>query len=192
MKFGFWLTLIFSQVASAHSGHEHSLKAQSPLPGTSIFQLESEWKNQNGQSVKLASLRGSPRLLVMLYTRCETACPLIVEDLKEIAKDVDTKKDRKIDVSIFSLDSFRETPESLSQFSVKRKLPSHWGLFTSNADAVAELAASLGVRYRRLPNGDFIHSNVIYFLNANGEIVAQKEGIKSPRGEFIKKINKEL
>jgi protein SCO1/2 len=184
--------LILSQAAFAHSGHEHNLKAQSALPGTSILQLESEWTNQNGQKVKLASLRGSPRLLVMLYTKCETACPLIVEDLKDIAKDVDAKRTSKIAVSIFSLDSFRETPKSLAQFSVKRKLPSHWELFTSNADAVAELAAALGVRYRRLPNGDFIHSNVIYFLNANGEIVAQKEGIKSPRGEFIQKINKEL
>jgi protein SCO1/2 len=192
MKFIFLLTFIVSQVASAHGGHDHDLKAQPPLPGASIFQLESEWTNQNGKSQKLGGLRGSPRLLVMLYTRCETACPLIVEDLKEIAKDVESKKGRKIDVSIFSLDSFRETPESLSQFSAKRKLPSHWGLFTSNADAVAELAAALGVRYRRLPNGDFVHSNVIYFLNGNGEIVAQKEGIKSPRGEFVKKIDKEF
>jgi protein SCO1 len=192
MKLVFFLTLLFSQLSAAHDGHGPDLKATAPLPGASIFQLESEWKNQRGESVKLASLRGSPRLVVMLFTRCDTACPLIVEDLKEIAKDVDAKRTTKIDVSIFSLDSFRETPASLSAFSLKRKLPSHWGLFTSNADAVAELAASLGVRYKRLPSGDFIHSNIIYFLNSNGEVVAQKEGIKSSRGEFIKKIGTNL
>lgn len=192
MKLIFSLAFIFSQATFAHSGHEHDLKAQAPLPGASILQLDSAWTNQNGKSVKLASLRGSPRLLVMLYTRCETACPLIVEDLKEIAHDMDAKKSGKIDVSIFSLDSFRETAESLAQFSAKRKLPSHWGLFTSNADAVAELAAALGVRYRRLANGEFVHSNVIFFLNGDGEVVARKEGIKSPRGEFLKKIAKEL
>ncbi len=192
MKLIFSLILIFSQVSFAHDSHGPALKAAAPLAGASIFQLESEWKNQKGESTKLSSLRGSPRIVVMLFTRCDTACPLIVEDLKEIAKDVDTKRTAKIDVSIFSLDSFRETPESLSAFSVKRKLPSHWNLFTSNADAVAELAASLGVRYKRLPDGDFIHSNIIYFLDSNGEVVAQTEGIKSPRGEFIKKIRKNL
>ncbi len=192
MRLIFSLILIFSNVSFAHDEHGPELKAKAPLPGASIFQLESEWKNQKGETAKLASLRGSPRIVVMLFTRCDTACPLIVEDLKEIVKDIDAKQVAKIDVSIFSLDSFRETPESLSAFSVKRKLPSHWGLYVSSADAVAELAASLGVRYKRLPSGDFIHSNIIYFLNSNGEIVAQKEGIKSARGEFIKKIRKSL
>lgn len=192
MKLIFSMLLVFSRISLAHENHGAELKAQPTLPGTSIFHLESEWKNQKGVSAKLTSLRGSPRLLVMLYTRCDTACPLIVEDLKEIAKEVDTKQKNKVNVSIFSLDSFRETPESLRTFSEKRKLPSHWGLFTSNADAVAELAAALGVRYKRLPNGDFIHSNIIYFLNGNGEITAQKEGIKTPQGEFVKKIKMNL
>lgn len=192
MKLIFLFILIFSQLSVAHEEHGPDLKAEAPLSGASILQLESEWQNQKGERTKLASLRGSPRLVVMLFTRCDTACPLIVEDLKEIAKDVDAKRAAKIDVSIFSLDSFRETADSLLAFSLKRKLPSHWGLFTSNADAVAELAASLGVRYKRLPSGDFIHSNIIYFLNSNGEVVAQKEGIKSPRVEFVKKIRKHL
>lgn len=192
MKLILSLILIFSQVSLAHDEHGADLKAKTPVPGSSIFQLESEWKNQNGKSAKLASHRGSPRIVVMLFTSCDTACPLIVEDLKEIVKEVDAERTKKIDVSIFSLDSFRETPKSLSAFSAKRKLPSNWGLFTSSADAVAELAAALGVRYKRLASGDFIHSNVIYFLNGNGEIVAQKEGIKSPRGEFVQKIRKNL
>lgn len=190
--FSLLLVLMLSPASFAHEHHGEELKAKPALPGTSVFQLDSEWKNQKGESVKLASLRGSPRIVVMLYTMCETACPLIVEDLKEIVNKVDAKRTDKINVSIFSLDSFRDTPASLQAFSVKRKLPAHWGLFTSNADAVAELAASLGVRYKRLPSGDFIHSNVIYFLNGNGEIVAQKEGIKTPPGEFINKIKKAL
>lgn len=190
MKLFFLLIIVFSRISLAHENHGPELKAKSPLPKTSVFQLESEWKNQNGNSVKLASLHGSPRIVVMLYTKCDTACPIIVEELKEIVNNVDAKRTEKINVSIFSLDSFSETPDSLLAFSVKRKLPSNWVLFTSNADAVAELAASLGVRYKRLPNGDFIHSNTIYFLNDDGEIVAQTEGLKSPRGEFIKKIKK--
>src|SRR5690606_31761410 len=102
-------------------------------------------------------------------------------------KDVKAKSKNKMNVSIFSLDSFRETPQSLAEFSSKRQLPSHWGLYTSDSDAVAELAASLGVRYKRLPDGDYIHSNVIYLLNSEGEIIAQKEGIKSAREDFVKR-----
>lgn len=185
------LTVIFSQAFSAHHEHGGETKAASPLPGSSIFQLKSEWTNQKGGKIKLTDLQGSPHLVVMLYTRCETACPLIVADLKKVAEDAGAAPG-KIEVSIFSLDSFRESAESLSAFAAKRKLPPFWGLFTSDANSVAELAASLGVRYKRLPNGDFIHSNVIYFLNKNGEIVTQKEGIGSPRVEFIKNIKKNI
>ncbi len=192
MKFLFCIFLFFNQAAIAHEGHTDELMANAPLTGTSVLQLGSTWVNQKGEKVKLADLRGMGRLVVMLFTRCDTACPLIVEDLKEIAADIDSKQSKPTAVSLFSLDSIRETPESLLAFSVKRKLPLHWELLTSNADAVAELAASLGIRYKRLQNGDFIHSNVIYFLNKNGEVAAHKEGLKTLRAEFIKEIKKNL
>ncbi len=192
MKFAFFLILSLVQTSRAHDGHSHDLKADSPLPGTSILQLGSVWKNQRGESVKLGDLRGKSRFVVVLYTRCDTACPLIVEDLKEIATELDPKKSGQVGVSVFSLDSARETPQSLSDFSVKRKLPTHWDLLTSSPAAVSELAAALGVRYKRLKDGEFIHSNVIFFLNRNGEIVARKEGLKTPRAEFMKQVRKNL
>lgn len=192
MRFIFLLLVIFPCLAWAHTGHNDDMAAGVPANGNSILQLGSKWKNQKGKVIDISDLQGKPRLLVMLFTRCETACPLIVEDLKQIAKEINPAKADNVAVSIFSLDSFRETPESLSAFAVKRKLPPNWELYTADADAVAELAAALGVRYKRLQNGDFIHSNVIYFLNAKGEIAAQKEGIKTPRGEFIKKMNKTM
>lgn len=180
-----------------HKGHDQKdhdgMKAETPVSGTSVLQLGSTWKNQKGESINLKDLSGSPRLVAMLFTRCQTACPLIVEDIKDVVKDIDSKrKGKKIDVSIFSIDSFRETPESLAAFATKRNIPAHWGLYASNGDAVAELAGALGVRYKRLTDGDFIHSNVIYFLNVKGEVVAQKEGIKTPRAEFLTKIRAAL
>lgn len=191
MKFLVMLSLIF-QFSNAHKGHDHELKAKEPPVGVSIYRLDSEWKNQNGESIKVSSLRGSPRMVVMLYTKCSTACPLIVEDLKSIVEDLGPKHAEKVRVALFSVDSVQETPKSLADFVVKRKLPSGWDLFASNANAVAELAAGLGVRYKRLQNGDYIHSNVIYFLNSEGEIIARKEGIKSPRKEFLAKVRKAL
>lgn len=193
MKFIVFYLIIFSCSVFAHDHHEDKMKAFTPPSGSSILQLNSKWKNQNGDVVSISELQGKARLIVMLFTRCETACPLIVEDLKDIAKELNPSHSAiQVEVTLFSLDSFRETPESLKAFAVKRKLPSNWQLLTSDANAVAELAAALGVRYKRLQSGDFIHSNVIYFLDKKGEITAQKEGIKSPRGDFIKKVKKTL
>jgi len=177
---------------AGHAEHTDDLKSVTPPSGTSILQLESTWKNQKGQDVKISEMGGKNRLVVMLFTRCETACPLIVEDLKKIYSEINSKKPDQVEVSLFSFDSFRETPASLLEFSVKRKLPSQWELYTSSADAVSELAASLGIRYKRLANGDFIHSNVIYFLNKKGEVVEKKEGLKTPSKEFLAEIKKSL
>jgi len=192
MKLLFLVTLSLAQVLQAHEAHHSELKSDKPLTRASIFQLGTEWKNQNGEAVKLSDLQGHPRLLVMLYTKCETACPLIIDDLKEIDKEIHSKLGSNVEVTLFSLDSVTETPKSLLAFSTKRKLPANWVLLTSNANAVAELAAALGVRYKRLQNGDYIHSNVIFYLNESGEVVAQKEGLKTQKTKFIEEISKVL
>lgn len=201
MKFVICILLAISSFAYAHGepkgheghegheGHGEELALIPRLSDASVLQLDTSWKNQNEKSTKLSELNGKPRLLVMLYTRCETACPLIVEDLKQIYRKLDSKK---IEVSIFSFDSFKETPKSLLDFATKRKLPSEWMLYTADANAVSELAAALGVRYKRLASGDFIHSNVIFYLNDRGEIAAQKEGLKTSDAEFIKQIRQNM
>ncbi len=189
MNLFFCILFSIFQISYAHMGHDKELKSIPRLTDASIFQLNSTWKNQKGESIKLPDLRGKPRLLIMLYTKCETSCPLIVEDLKQISRELNSKE---IEVSLFSFDSARETPKSLLDFADKRKLPSDWTLFTSDANAVAELAAALGVRYKHLQNGDYIHSNVIFFINDQGEIVTQKEGLKTSSADFIKKIKQTL
>ena len=186
-----FLIHVFSTGTFAHKNHD-SMKSGIALPGASIYQLDSSWKDQTDHTIKLSDLRGKPQLLVMLFTKCDTSCPLIIEDLKGIVTELGASSANQFHVAIFSLDSFRETPESLKAFASKRKLPETWGLYTSTEGAVAELAASLGIRYKRLQNGDFIHSNVIYFLNTEGEVLAQKEGLKTPQSDFIKKIRKLL
>lgn len=175
-----------AQGHDAHHGHHEAMGVAAPISsGSSLYQFTSTWKNQNGETLGLASFTGKPRLLAMVYSRCETACPLIVEDLKDVARDLSSKKPA---VTVVSIDSERETPETLRAFAKKRNIPSDWTLLTGDANAISELAAALGVRYKRLPGGEYIHSNLIFFLNEKGEIVASKEGLKTPRKEFVKKV----
>src|SRR5690606_25433016 len=81
---------------------------QAAQPG-SLYQLSSQWKDQNGQVLQLKDLAGSPRLLVMLYTRCTTTCPLVLEDIKGLLGELPGDRAQNLKVSIFSFDSERET-----------------------------------------------------------------------------------
>lgn len=190
-KMIFILFLSMQSLSFAHSNH-NDLPAAQPVSDLSIFHLQGSWKNQDGIVVPLSSLKGEAFLLSMLYMSCETACPLIVDDLKNVAASIEKTSGKKIKVAVFSIDPKRDTTKALKVFYEKRKLPKTWDLFTSDKNTVAELAGALGVRYKRLPSGEFIHSNVIYFANENGEIAASKEGLGSKSEEFVSKVTKIL
>ena len=52
----------------------------------SIFQLNSEWENQEGEFIKLSDLKGNTLVMVMIYTSCKTACPRLTGEMREIEK----------------------------------------------------------------------------------------------------------
>ncbi len=90
---------------------------------------------------------------------------------------------------LISFDSERDTPAALKVYRAKRELSNqNWTLLRGEPDDVRELAALLGVIYKRDANGDFAHSNVITLLNAEGEIVFQQPGLNLPADEIISKL----
>ncbi|MFO1488486.1 MAG: hypothetical protein U1F65_08410 [Verrucomicrobiota bacterium] len=57
---------------------------------------------------------------------------------------------------------------------------------------VRELAALLGVNFRKDANGQFAHSNLITVLNAEGEIIFQQPGLNRPADDIIVKLKAAL
>lgn len=177
-----------------HGHHNHeSMAASEPMSDESVYNLDSKWMRHDGKKVELKSLMGKPRLIVMAFTQCRTACPMLVNDMKSIAKKLTPAEQKKVELNMFSIDSARDTPENLRAFMGKMNLDgSKWNLFTSNSSEVNELAAVLGVQFKKLDSGDFVHSNLIIFLNEKGDIVARKDGLNTPSNEFVKNIKKAL
>ena len=62
------------------------------VPKESIFLLDSKWQNQNGKELQLKDLKGKNLVVVMIFTSCQTACPILVENIKKIASKIDHKK----------------------------------------------------------------------------------------------------
>jgi protein SCO1 len=78
---------------------------------------------------------------------------------------------------------------ALAEYRRTRELPvATWTLLHGQPDDVLELAALLGVRYKEGADGQFMHSNVITLLNANGEIVVQQIGLNSDPQEMVHRI----
>jgi protein SCO1/2 len=65
---------------------------------------------------------------------------------------------------------------------------SRWRLLRGSHDTVREVAAVLGIRYRRLPDGGFNHSSVITLLDASGVVLARVEGLGQPLDVFRERL----
>lgn len=145
--------------------------AVSPLPGDSAWQLPVDLVDQDGHPFRLASLRGSPVLASMFYTSCDMVCPLIFETLSMTLRAAGPGVAARMCVLMVSFDPDRDTVPVLHQAFVDHHAGPRWTLARGDAEAVRQVAAVLGVQYRRLAGGAFNHSTTIDLMDADGRIV---------------------
>ena len=168
--------------ATDHAEHSAlpKMEAGAPAHSMSLYQATSEWMTENGKRVNLDTLAGKTQVVAMVYTSCEVACPRILASMKTVQKEADSDA---VGFVLISIDPERDTPEALKAFAGKMDMDdSEWTLLTGSPDNVLELAALLGVRYRKMADGEFAHSNIITVLDEHGEIVHQQNGLSADLG----------
>ncbi|MCO5260468.1 MAG: SCO family protein [Crocinitomicaceae bacterium] len=160
------------------------------LPSDSIFNLTSNWQNQNGETLKLANLRGKTMVVVMIYTTCKTACPVLVADMKKIEQEIAPQNLKEVSLVLVSIDPEHDTPEVLKEFAEVRKMTEpHWVFLRSDEQATQEFANVLSMKYKKISPVDFSHSNIITIFNPNGELIQQEEGLVIHSKKIATKVN---
>ncbi len=163
-------------------------------PGTiltdrSVYQLDSEWTSDFGRRIRLGVLSGRPQVVAMFFTHCEYACPILVHDLRRIEQALPPDVRGKVDFLLVTMDHERDTPAVLREYRSLRRLPAErWTLLHGGAEAVRELAAVLGVNYRRDARGQYLHSNLVTLLDSRGEVVRQLTGLNQDITSFVTAI----
>jgi protein SCO1/2 len=149
------------------------------LPSDSLAHLEgASWKDQNGTPFAFAELAGRPRLVSLFFSHCAYACPRLIEDARRAQTELAGVLGQPPPIWLFSLDHVRDTPPVLATYAKGRELAApHWRFFHGAEADVTELAAALGVQFRRdARTGDFGHTSRIVLLDAAGRPVAAVEG----------------
>ncbi len=163
--------------------------AATPLPARSIYQLDAGWTTDAGGTFHLAELRGRPVVLAMFFTSCGYACPRIVADMTRIRETLPEGVRNRAMFVLVSFDDERDTVPMLHAYREQHELASaNWVLLRGAPGDIRELAAVLGVKYKRNAAGMFEHSNLITVLNADGEIVHQRSGLEGGLAEAARAV----
>lgn len=148
--------------------------------GESLYQLELDLTDQDGANVGLNVFQGKPVLITMFYGSCPYVCPLTIKALQSTEAALEPHVREQLRVLLVSLDSEHDTPAVLADVAGKQNVNSaRWKLVRADSNDVRKLAAVLGVRYRKLPEGGFNHSTVIALLDANGIRVADSNRLQT-------------
>ncbi|MCM4167542.1 SCO family protein [Arenibacter sp. H213] len=164
-------------------------KKDGAISDLSIYNLPSIWTTQNNEEIELKELQGDVVVMVMIYTSCQTACPRLAADMRNIEKQIPADKKDKVTLVLVSIDPETDTPERLAAFAKENKMDSKkWVLLRGSEENTLEFAAVLAVNYKRISPLDFSHSNIISVFDQGGELAHQQEGLGVNNKETISKI----
>ncbi len=172
------------------AGHVHAPQVvdASPLPRGSLYAVPTTWTGADGAPIALASLRGAPVVIAMVYFSCTMTCPVITAELQAVQAALPADVRAHTRFVLASFDSWRDSTPVLRAYAARMALDAHWQLITAPQSTVRTLAALVGVSYRRLPSGDFEHSNIITVLDADGLVRHQQKRIPPDRARLAQAI----
>ncbi len=158
----------------------------------SLHDFDITFQNQDGAKTTLADLKGQPVLITMFYGNCTYACPLLVSRMKRIEAKLPPDVREKMRMVLVTFDPKRDTVPKLKELA-QRYAPdsTRWTfLRVDDAEAVRELAAVLGTKYRFMPDGSINHSSVITLLDEQGVVRARVDGMETPDATILDALPK--
>lgn len=159
------------------------------LPDDSVYNVDSVWLNQDGESLELPDLAGHIQLVAFVYSYCEHTCPTIIATIKQVDKLLSAEARDQFRITLISLDPERDTPDRLKAYMKKQSLDENqWTMLHGDADDVLTLSAVFGVRYKPMGDSDIAHSNMLTILDDKGVMRYQMKGL----GENLKTISSEI
>ncbi|WP_274902308.1 SCO family protein [Psychrobacter sp. DAB_AL62B] len=143
----------------------------------SIYQVGGDWTDHNGNTFELDKLQGKNQVVVMAYTSCQHTCPILVQSMKQIYKEMTPEVRAQTEFLLATLDTERDTVEVMKNFAEYNELGDNWRLIRSDEASTRMLANTLNIKYQFAANGDINHSNLISVLDKEGRLVAQGIGV---------------
>jgi protein SCO1/2 len=149
-------------------------------------------RDVDGQSFNLASLRGRPLVVSMIYTSCHHVCPTITRNLRgkiEVAQEA--LGEDAFNVITVGFDWEVDTPDRMRLYASERRIDvAGWHFLAGDAGSIGALSENLGFQFFPSPKG-FDHLTQTTIVDADGAIYRQVYGVDIEPQPFVEPL-KEL
>jgi protein SCO1/2 len=149
-----------------------------PLPPNSLYNLQVSLEDQSGETAGLDQYQGMPVLVTMFYASCPHVCPLLLSTIRQMESKLSQEELSELRVLAISVDPERDEPELLLTTMQRHSADEErWTLARPTPGDVRMVAGVVGVKYKKLPNGDFSHTTKLVLLDRDGVPIASTEQI---------------
>lgn len=148
--------------------------------------------DSHGDPLPLASLRGRPLVISLVYTRCSAICPVTTQHVMQaVGAAREALGEDAFAVLTVGFDARNDTPARLASFASTQGIDlSDWQLASADAATIDALLENLGFSYEAAVGG-FRHPTMTTIVDADGRVYRQVYGDAFPDQVFIEPL-KEL
>lgn len=159
--------------------------------GGSIYDIPLQWTDENSQAFDLKQCSGKLTLVTMVYTRCQTQCPLLIGKMKSIQKLL-KQEEKKVEFIVITMDPVTDTPQKLKDYKEWQKVDfPNWHFLRGDEKDTRKISVLLDIRYQKEEeSGHFMHDNKVVLLDKRGTISYVLNGLDADPKPLVNAITK--
>lgn len=126
--------------------------------------------DQHGQPVSLSDFRGKTVVLEFMDPVCTDICPVVSAELVQADKLLGARSRQVVFVSV-NVNQYHESVADVKKFSDEHGLSrlGNWYFLTGSTSDLQKIWKAYDIFVKPNPNGDVVHSSVMYFIDKNGQ-----------------------
>ena len=163
------------------------------LPPDSVYHLQVPVEDQYGVITGLDRYKGQPVLVTMFYTSCPHVCPMLISTITLTESKLSAAERADLRVLTISIDPERDTPDTLLETLERHSVDtSRWSMVRSEPGDLRTIAGVFGIKYKKLPDGEFNHTARIVLLDRDGTQLASTDQLGRHDAVFLQAIKTSL
>jgi len=144
----------------------------------------------DGTHTTFAATDGHVRIATMFYSHCPGVCPMTIDALRGIDRQLTPEQQARLSFVLLTLDPTRDSPPALRALARERGIDSsRWLLGRTSAGDARAFASAAHLQYRPLADGSIDHSATLVLVNARGRLLARASDAEDT-AEFVAAVRR--